>query len=112
MCHRSDVPPELLDAGALIVGSPTINNTIFPTLADIMTYLKGLKPQNLVGAAFGSYGWSGQAVGELYGMLEAMKIETVGDGVRVKYVPDNSALEQCRALGAEVAEKLVEKFCK
>lgn len=112
VCHRSEVPPELLDAGALIVGSPTINNTIFPTVADVMTYLKGLRPQNLIGAAFGSYGWSGEAVGELYEMLKAMKIETVGDGVRVKYVPDNGALEQCRALGAEVAEKLVEKFCK
>ena len=109
VCHRSKVPPELLDAGALIVGSPTINNTIFPTLADILTYLKGLKPQNLVGAAFGSYGWSGEAVGQLYDMLEAMKIETVGDGVKVKYVPDSAALDQCRTLGAKVARTLTQK---
>ena len=60
--HRSDVAMEILDAGALIVGSPTINNNIFPTLADVMNYLKGLKPKNLIGAAFGSYGWSGEAV--------------------------------------------------
>jgi len=109
ICHRSEVPLELLDAGALIVGSPTINNTIFPTLADIMAYLKGLKPQNLIGAAFGSYGWSGEAVGQLYDMLEATKIETVGDGVRAKYVPDSGALEQCRTLGAKVARILAQK---
>jgi len=109
VCHRSEVPSELLDAGALIVGSPTINNTIFPTLADILTYLKGLKPQNLIGAAFGSYGWSGEAVGQLYDMLEAMKIETVRDGVKVKYVPDSAALEQCRTLGAKVARTLTQK---
>jgi len=40
--HRSDVPQELIDAGALVVGSPTINNGIFPTVADVLTYLKGL----------------------------------------------------------------------
>ena len=34
--HRSDVVTELLDAGALLVGSPTINNQIYPTVADVM----------------------------------------------------------------------------
>ncbi len=57
--HRSDIMTEVLDAGAIIVGSPTLNNGFFPTVGDILTYLKGLKPQNKVAAAFGSYGWSG-----------------------------------------------------
>ena len=60
--HRSEVVYEVLDAGALIVGSPTLNNNILPQMADVMTYLKGLKPANLIGAAFGSYGWSGESV--------------------------------------------------
>lgn len=54
--HRSDIATELLDAGALVVGSPTLNNHLFPTVADVLTYLRGLKRLNLVGAAFGSYG--------------------------------------------------------
>ncbi|MHC4200556.1 MAG: flavodoxin domain-containing protein, partial [Planctomycetota bacterium] len=58
--HRSDVATDVLDAGALLVGSPTMNNQMFPTVADCLTYLKGLKPKHLVGAAFGSYGWSGE----------------------------------------------------
>lgn len=61
--HRSDVAYELLDAGGLIAGSPTLNNNIFPTMADVLTYLKGLRPANLIGAAFASYGWGGRIGG-------------------------------------------------
>jgi flavorubredoxin len=105
--HRSDAATELLDAGALLVGSPTINNGVFPTVADAMSYLKGLKPANLIGAAFGSYGWSGEAVRELSGMLRAMKVELVSEGIAVKYVPGPDELAQCVALGEAVAEKLI-----
>ncbi|UCH36224.1 MAG: FprA family A-type flavoprotein, partial [Armatimonadota bacterium] len=105
-CHRSDVATELLDAGALIVGSPCLNGGIFPTVADVLTYLRGLKPRNLVGAAFGSYGWSGEAVGQITDALREMKVDVVAEGVRIKYVPDAEALMQCFELGAVVAEKL------
>ncbi|NQT53440.1 FprA family A-type flavoprotein [bacterium] len=104
--HRSDVATELLEAGALIVGSPTINNGLFPTVADLLCYLKGLKPANLVGAAFGSYGWSGEAFKEVARVLEDMNVEPVGEPLGVRYVPDDAALEQCRALGAAVAERV------
>ena len=104
--HRSNVVTEILDAGALVVGSPTLNNNMYPTVADMLTYLKGLKPKNLVGAAFGSYGWSGEAVGQVRGMLEEMKIDIVDEGLRVKFVPDDDALKQCFDLGLQVAEKI------
>ena len=106
--HRSDIATEILDAGALVVGSPTLNNTIFPALADILTYLKGLKPKELVGGAFGSYGWSGEAVKLLEGWLDEMKVEKAAEGVRVKYVPDTEALLGCRALGAAVAKRIAD----
>jgi len=105
-CHRSDVATELLGAGALVVGSPTLNNMIFPTVADVLAYLTGLKPRNLVGAAFGSYGWNGLAVKQIVKALEEMKIPVVHSGVSVKYVPDNDDLKQCAALGARVAEAI------
>lgn len=107
-CHRSDVATEIFDAGALLVGTPTINNTIFPTVADVLTYLKGLKPRNLIGAAFGSYGWSGEAVGEVIEMLKAMKIDLVSEGLKVRYMPNTAALEESFSLGVLVAEKLKE----
>ena len=104
--HRSDVATDILEAGALIVGSPTLNNNIFPPLADAMIYLKGLKPKNLIGAAFGSYGWSGEAVGHLEKMLEEMKVELVHEGIKIKYVPTDSDLSRCREMGIAIAEKL------
>jgi flavorubredoxin len=106
--HRSDAATEILDAGALLVGSPTINNQIFPTVADALTYLKGLKPQNLIGTAFGSYGWSGESVGLIKEVLEEMKVEPVGADLKVKYVPNASALARCASLGSSVAGKLAE----
>jgi flavorubredoxin len=83
---------------------------MYPTLADLLIYLKGLRPKNLVGAAFGSYGWSGEAVGQVRGILEEMKVDLVDAGLRVKYVPDGDALSQCYELGHKVAEK-VKKLC-
>ena len=104
--HRSDVATELLDAGALVTGSPTINNNMFPTVADVMTYLKGLKPKNLVGAVFGSYGWSGEAVRQLEAVFGDMKIELAGESVKAEYVPDDKTLAQCYSLGRQVGRKL------
>jgi flavorubredoxin len=104
--HRSDVATEMLDAGALLVGSPTMNNQIYPTVAEAMTYLKGLKRQHLVGAAFGSYGWSGQATKQLDVLLDEMKIERVQDNLSCQYVPSSDDLTACRALGLACAEKM------
>jgi flavorubredoxin len=105
-CHRSDVVTEVLDAGALLVGSPTINSNMFPAVADLLYYLKGLRPQNLIGGVFGSYGWSGEAVGHVKDFLTDMKVELIGDGVKIKYVPDDEALAQCFSYGKLVAEEL------
>jgi len=105
-CHRSDIMTELLDAGAVIVGSPTLNNGLFPTVSDFLTYMKGLKPINKVGAAFGSYGWSGEAVKLINKELEDMKFKVVDPGLKIQYVPDGKGLEACHELGKTIAQAL------
>ena len=85
-----------------------MNNELYPTIADAMTYVKGLRFQNLVGAAFSSYGWSEKVLGTLNGILTEMKVELVSDGIKVKYVPDRVVLEDCYQLGVKVADKLKE----
>lgn len=107
-CDRSAVVTQVLDAGALLVGTPTINNGMFPTVSDVLTYLKGLKPKNLVGAAFGSYGWSGEGAKQVNEILSDMKVEIVQEPLAVNYVPDDEALAGCRTLGAAVADRLKE----
>ena len=105
-CHRSDVMTEVLDAGAIIVGSPTLNNGLFPTISDFLTYMKGLKPLNKVGAAFGSFGWSGEAAKLVTKELEQMKFDIIDPGVRIQYVPDDKSLDACRELAKKIAEAL------
>ena len=107
-CHRSDIATELLECGGYIVGSPTINNQMFPTVADLLCYTKGLKFKNLVGGAFGSYGWSGEATKHVVAQLEEMKIEIACESINVKYRPTNDALKQCVAMGKTIGKKIKE----
>jgi flavorubredoxin len=100
--HRSDVMTEVLESRAVVVGSPTLNNGLFPTLADFLTYMKGLRPKNKIGAAFGSYGWSGEAVGIIQKNLEEMKFEIIESGMKHQYIPDSNALEACREMGRKI----------
>ncbi|MFC1538781.1 FprA family A-type flavoprotein [Candidatus Latescibacterota bacterium] len=104
--HRSDVVKEILKCGALIVGSSTLNNNILPTIADVMTYLKGLRPKNLIGASFGSYGWSGESIGQLDNILKEMGVEIIGESIKAQYVPNADDLARCFNLGKTIAEKL------
>ena len=106
--HRSEIVTEIFDARAVVVGSPTLNNGLFPTVADFLCYLKGLKPQNKIGAAFGSYGWSGEAVRLIEEELERMKIPRIQDGLRVPFVPEGETLEACRAFGRAIGRAVVE----
>jgi len=102
--HRSDIMTDVLDAAAVVVGSPTLNNQMFPTVADVLTYMKGLKPMNRIGGAFGSYGWSGEAVKLVAAELETMKFKLVSPGPRVLYVPDNAAIEAGIEYGRRIGE--------
>jgi len=102
--HRSEVMTEIFDAGAIVVGSPTLNNQLFPSLADLLVYMKGLKPLNKIGAAFGSYGWSGEAVKMINRELEDMKFDVIDPGLRIQYVPDKEALEACYELGRKIGK--------
>ncbi|TBV80078.1 MAG: MBL fold metallo-hydrolase [Desulfobulbaceae bacterium] len=104
--HRSDIMTEVLDAKAVILGSPTLNNNLMPAMADVLTYMKGLRPKNKIGAAFGSYGWSGEALKQLNKYLEDMEIPAAQDGVRIKNVPTHKTLKDCVELGRSVAQAM------
>jgi flavorubredoxin len=109
-CHRSDVATELLEAGAFMVGSPTLNANMYPTVADLLYYLRGLKRKNLVGAAFGSYGWACKAVPQINEILDEMGIQRAGDGVTAVYIPNAEDLGRCFALGREIAARLTAAY--
>ena len=105
-CHRSDVMYELLDAAAVVIGSSTLNNNMLPQIADVTTYMKGLKPRNLLGFAFGSYGWSGEAAVQIDAIMKEMGVELTGEALRAKNVPTEAILKECYERGEVLAEKI------
>lgn len=109
-CHRSDVISELFCAGAFLVGTPVLNSQIYPAMADVLCYVKGLKPKHLIGAAFGSYGWNGAPVDSLTKTLEEMGVEVVSPAVKSLFVPDEAKLQECENLGKLVSQKLTERI--
>jgi flavorubredoxin len=104
--HRSDIITEVLDAGALVIGSPTLNNGMLPRMADFLHYMKGLRPANKIGAAFGSYGWSGEAVKLINAIMEEMKFTVIDPGIKAQYVPAHDDLQKCVELGRKAAKAL------
>lgn len=96
----------------LIVGSPTLNNNIFPSVADFLTYLKGLRPKNRLFSAFGSYGWSGEAVKEMFEYAKEMKLELFEPGIRVLYKPSEEELNKCYEFGIAFGKALKDYHAK
>jgi len=96
----------------LIVGSPTLNNNIFPSVADFLTYLKGLRPKNRLFSAFGSYGWSGEAVKDMFEYARTMKLELFEPGIRVLYKPSEEELNKCFEFGIAFGKALKDYHAK
>ena len=96
----SDIVTDMFTSKYLAVGSPTINNQMMPTIAAFLNYIKGLRPQNHKGFAFGSYGWGGQSVGLVEEELKAAGVEIILDKIRIANVPTADQLN-------EICEKII-----
>ncbi|MFX0030956.1 MAG: FprA family A-type flavoprotein [Candidatus Hermodarchaeota archaeon] len=105
LADYSDVITEAMKAKAILIGSPTLNNGLYPSVAEYLSYQKGLKPMNKVGLAFGSYGWSGQAVQEIANIMKDTKIDVMDELVKIKFVPRPEDLDF-----KEIIDKLIEKM--
>lgn len=101
---RNDVITEIFKAKAIIVGSPTMNQGLLPTITPILEDIKGLKFQNKIGAAFGTYGWSGESVRLIEEHFQQCKIPIVAPGLKAKWQPKPADLEACVKLGQTIGE--------
>jgi anaerobic nitric oxide reductase flavorubredoxin len=99
---------EFWKARGSLIGSPTLNNITFPTVAEFMTHLRGLRPKNRLVGAFGSYGWGGGAVKEIYDDFKRMGLESVDPGLQVLYKPSLDDEMSCFRFGKEFAKKVTE----
>jgi flavorubredoxin len=96
------------ESRAMLVGTPTLNNIMFPSVAEFLSHLRGLRPKDRIVGAFGSFGWGGGAVKEAYGELKKMGLETVEPGVEVLYRPGPEDEKKCFEFGKQFAEKVKE----
>ena len=104
--ERSAVMTAVANSGLIAFGAPTMNNQLFPAMADALTYVKGLKPVNKIGFAFGSCGWSGEGAKQITAELEAMKVDQPIPFIQSKYNPTEEELNKAFAAGETLAEKL------
>ena len=104
--HSSDVITEVLEAKAVLVGSPTLNNHVFPTVANFLAYMRGLKPQNKVGAAFGSYGWAGGAKRVVEEEMRQAGVELIESDLEFSYKPSEEEWRRAYDFGAEIADRV------
>ena len=90
------------------MGPPTINNVMFPSISEFLYHLGGLRPKGRIVGAFGSYGWGGGAVKEVYEVFNRMGLEIVEPGVQVLYKPSAEDEKQCYEFAREFAKKVKE----
>lgn len=94
------------EADGLAFGSPTINADAVKPIWDVLSSLTTVNVKGKLGAAFGSYGWSGEAVRLIEDRLRGLKLRVPVEGLRIKLVPDAGELAQCQALGEKLARQL------
>jgi len=104
--HISDIITDVLTSKMILLGSPTLNNTMLPTMGGFLTYLKGLRPKNRIGFVFGSYGWGGQAVGEIEKIVKDLSWNIPFDSVNLNYIPDENEYVDVKKIGEKLGKYL------
>jgi flavorubredoxin len=106
-----NVSPEILDSfDALLIATPTYHHDM---PVGFKTFFEGAAEKNIVlkgkvGAAFGSYGWSGEAPKlAIEIMKNKFEMNVTEPPVLIRYEPDEAGLEKCRELGKRIAESLM-----
>jgi len=97
------------EADGIIFGSPTINGDAVKPVWDLLSSLAVINTRGKLGAAFGSFGWSGEAVRMMEDRMRGLKMELPVPGLKLKLIPSDEELEGCRCFGRKVAEALSEE---
>ncbi|KYK27311.1 MBL fold metallo-hydrolase [Thermoplasmatales archaeon SG8-52-1] len=106
--HISDIITDVLTSKMILIGSPTLNNTMLPTMGAFLTYLKGLRPKDRIGFVFGSYGWGGQAVGEIEKILKDLSWDMPMESINLNYIPDKNELINVKKIGNKLGRYIKE----
>ena len=95
------------DADGIMFGTPTINGDAVKPVWDLLSSLAVVHMRGKIAAAFGSFGWSGEAVRMVEERLKGLKMEVPVTGLRVKLIPSDEELDACRVFGAAIGRALI-----
>lgn len=96
---------EVLDAATIAFGSATLNQSCMPSVAAVLSYLKGLRPANKAFLAFGATGWNRGGAETIDEALRALNWESLREPLRALSYPTPDQLGECHAAGRLLAEK-------
>jgi len=102
---KNDIITEIFKSKLILVGSPTIGRGITSGTAGILEEIEGLKFKNKKAAAFGCYGWSGESVAKLNGLLEKSGFQLVNPGIKCLWNPDDESILKCVEFGKEIGKR-------
>lgn len=94
---------------AIIVGSPTINQNTLKPIYELFSIINPVRNRGKLAGAFGSYGWSGEALKIIETTLKNLKLKVFDDGVRCCFIPFKDAYDEAFEYGKRFGEKLLEK---
>lgn len=93
-------------AKGIVLGSPTIVNDMVPPVAAVLAGLNPTINKGLTAAAFGSYGWSGEAANNIQARFEQLKFKTPLSPLRIMFKPSQQQYAQAVEFGKNFAENL------
>lgn len=102
---KNDIITEVFKSKMVAVGSPTIGKGITSATAGILEEIEGLRFKDKKACAFGCYGWSGEAVAKLNGILERSGFNLINQGLKCLWNPDAESIDKCREFGAEISKQ-------
>jgi len=107
--HISDIISEVLTTKLILLGSPTLNNGLLPTMGGFLSYMKGLRPKNKIGFVFGSYGWGGQAVGDIEKIIRDLSWDIPFQSININYIPTKDDLKNIKNIGNKLGNYMKNK---
>jgi NADH oxidase (H2O-forming) len=72
---------------AFMVGCPTLNQNILLPVYKLFALINPIRDKGKHAASFGSYGWSGEGVKIIDGVLRNLKLNVISDGLAEKFRP-------------------------
>ncbi len=97
---------ELKSADAIALGSSTFYYKMLPPMEKFIESLSKANVKAKAAAAFGSYGWSGEAPVMIAEQMRKLGMNVIDPVLRIQYAPTEKDLEECKRLGKDLANKV------